>query len=101
MLELEAFFKGSCPEFYKHDTYFMSMLGIGLPTLPVVSVSGHMILVTMQVASVIPVIEWLRVPSITAQKISRTHPRLAYRVHFRLTMPEASFGDLCPEVQPQ
>ena len=101
MLELEVFFKGSWSGFYKHDTYFMSMFGIGLPTLPVVSVSGHLILVTMQVASVIPVQVWLRVPSTTVYKMSRAHPRLAYRGHPRLSAPETSFGDLCPEVRPQ
>lgn len=36
------------------SAYFMSRFGIGLPTLPVKSFSGHLILVTMQVASVIP-----------------------------------------------
>ena len=79
----------------------MSMLGIGLPTLPVLSVSGHLILVTMQVASVIPGQKRLRVPSIIMYNKSKTHPRLAYRVHPRLSTPEASFGDLCPEEQPQ
>ena len=79
----------------------MSMFGMGLPTLPVLSISGHFTLVTIQVASVIPVQELLRALSITAYKISETHPKLGYRVRPRLSTPEASLGDLCPEVQPQ
>lgn len=41
-------------DFNLANTYFISVFGIGLPTLPVMSFSGHLILVMMHVASVIP-----------------------------------------------
>ena len=55
-------------ERYSRSTHFMSIFDIGLPTLPVVSFSGHLILVTMQAVSVIPASGWLRLRSVNANK---------------------------------